>query len=246
MNRLRYWLSSFFGIPKNQANGLMVLLPLCFLILFVPYIYDHYNFKPQEVASDSRILDSLLTVLESNVEYQKDTLGFIANSPSQTYSKPNTKKRTDRFDNVPKSAYKKYPKRKIITSFDVNSSDTIQLKQIRGIGSVLSKRIIKYRDLLGGFVSKDQYHEVYGLKDSVILALDTLAKITPQYIPKTININTANEWTLMKHPYINKKQAKAIVVYRKQHGSFNSKADLFAIHLLDSATILKVAPYLGY
>ncbi|MEL7005225.1 MAG: helix-hairpin-helix domain-containing protein [Bacteroidota bacterium] len=133
-----------------------------------------------------------------------------------------------------------------VVPFDINKSDTTVLKKVRGIGSVLSNRIVKYRDLLGGFVDHAQLQEVYGLKDSVIMALDTLAIIEEEYKPKTIEINSVDEWQLARHPYLNKRQAKAILNYKNQHGNFNSVKDLSNIKLLDSTTISRLSPYMEY
>ena len=49
---------------------------------------------------------------------------------------------------------------------DLNSADSIMLEQLPGIGNKLSKRIVKYRDILGGFYSLEQLHEVYGLNET--------------------------------------------------------------------------------
>ena len=46
---------------------------------------------------------------------------------------------------------------------DLNSADTTELQKVRGIGPVLSKRIVKYRKLIGGFTDKSQLRQVYGL-----------------------------------------------------------------------------------
>ena len=64
---------------------------------------------------------------------------------------------------------------------DINSCDSASLVRLPGIGPVLSARIIKYRHLLGGFVTKDQLKEVYGLPEETYelirerLFVDTLA-----------------------------------------------------------------------
>lgn len=46
---------------------------------------------------------------------------------------------------------------------ELNAADTTELKKLDGIGSAYAKRIVKYRDLIGGFVRKEQLLEVYGL-----------------------------------------------------------------------------------
>ncbi|MBA22128.1 MAG: hypothetical protein CMP52_02125 [Flavobacteriales bacterium] len=50
---------------------------------------------------------------------------------------------------------------------DINKATAEELKQIRGIGAVLSKRIVNYRSRLQGFEDLDQFFEVYGL-DSLV------------------------------------------------------------------------------
>jgi len=45
---------------------------------------------------------------------------------------------------------------------DLNDADSVTLLTLYGIGPSFAKRIIKYRNLLGGFYSKNQLLEVYG------------------------------------------------------------------------------------
>ncbi len=46
---------------------------------------------------------------------------------------------------------------------ELNSCTADDLKKLNGIGEKLSKRIVKFRDKLGGFYSIEQLKEVYGL-----------------------------------------------------------------------------------
>ncbi|MBR4803620.1 MAG: helix-hairpin-helix domain-containing protein, partial [Bacteroidales bacterium] len=45
---------------------------------------------------------------------------------------------------------------------ELNTADTSDLKELRGIGSGYAKRIVKYRERLGGFCKPEQLLEVYG------------------------------------------------------------------------------------
>ncbi|MGI9544709.1 MAG: helix-hairpin-helix domain-containing protein [Cyclobacteriaceae bacterium] len=128
--------------------------------------------------------------------------------------------------------------------FDINLADTVDLKKINGIGSVLSNRVIKYRNLLGGFHSKDQYFEVYNLDPEVITKLANHTKISTDNCCKKLKISSMGIQELMRHPYLNRAQAQAIVAYRKQHGNFESFDDLKEIHLLDPDTFTRIYPYL--
>lgn len=130
--------------------------------------------------------------------------------------------------------------------FDLNVADTAQLKTIRGIGEKLSMRIIRYRDALGGFVSKDQVAEIYGLDSVVVNRLVKHSFLAENFNPRRININKATEWELSVHPYLSVSAAKGIVSYRFQHGDLGSVQDLRKIPALDDKTIQKITPYLEF
>ncbi len=127
-------------------------------------------------------------------------------------------------------------------AFDLNKADTTVLMNIKGIGSKLSARIIKVRELYGGFYSIDQINEVYGLEPAVLEEILKYAYIKNPILRK-IKINEATE---IKHPNIKPYIAKAIINFRAQHGKFNSIDDLSKIKILDTATLEKIRPYLEF
>lgn len=128
--------------------------------------------------------------------------------------------------------------------FDLNLADTTQLIRIYGIGSKLSQRIVKYRNLLGGFISMNQLQEVYGLDTAVVAQLNKRTFVDPTFEPNQLDVNIATEKELAAHPYISNKTAKAIATYRFQHGNFTSLRDLTKIALVDEAFFTKIKPYL--
>ncbi len=125
----------------------------------------------------------------------------------------------------------------------INTASASELEVIRGIGPILSERIIKYRDLLGGFHSADQLHEVYGLNEEVINEI--LKKITVDSIQTTININTEDLQGLSGHPYIDYKVARAIINYKTVHGAFREKSDLKKIKIVSDSLYNKLSPYIS-
>lgn len=135
-------------------------------------------------------------------------------------------------------------KRQPLLQFDLNTADTTQLKSIRGIGSKLSLRIIKYREALGGFRSLNQLSEIYRLDTAGIRLLKKASFIAPDFEPVKMNINTSAEQDLARHPYLQKNEASAVVAYRFKHGKFNSLSELADIKILDTAAIRKIIPYL--
>lgn len=136
------------------------------------------------------------------------------------------------------------PEAKPPQRFDLNAADTTMFATVYGIGPSLARRIVAYRERLGGFVSADQLYEVWGLDTIVVQRTLQRSEILQDFIPKRININTAHENELSGHPYMKPKMARIIVAYRFQHGNFASIAHLKEINLIDSKTFERIKPYL--
>ncbi|GAC1370885.1 MAG: hypothetical protein NVSMB30_09930 [Hymenobacter sp.] len=129
--------------------------------------------------------------------------------------------------------------------FDLNTADTTQLMQIRGIGAGRAKWVVKYRNQLGGYLHEGQLDEVFVLKDAPDLR-DSLRKYTfvaPGFAPRLVNVNTASFDELYLHPYIGKPRARIIVAYRAQHGPFKRVEDLKQVPILKAEDWEKLRPY---
>lgn len=145
-------------------------------------------------------------------------------------------------DTAWKKEFKPLKDDKIIV--ELNSADTNQLIKIRGIGAGFARKIVKYRNRLGGFVKKEQLMEVYGLDSVFYKQIECRVSLNPRAIDK-ININTADVMTFVHHPYFEMGIAKAIVNYRSVHGKFTNIADIKKVALVYEAMYKKIAPYLS-
>lgn len=141
------------------------------------------------------------------------------------------------------TAYKRDAKKPPVR-LDINQADSLALQVVRGIGPVLSGRIVRFRKKLGGFVSLNQLYEVWGLDSAVVGAMQEQAYIQEEFKPAAINPNTATVEELTQHPYISPSQARLLYAYRQQHGAFTSVSDLLKIHTFNSDFVNKIAPYL--
>ncbi|MDE3182681.1 MAG: helix-hairpin-helix domain-containing protein [Bacteroidota bacterium] len=137
-----------------------------------------------------------------------------------------------------------YPKKYTVQLVDINVADTSAFIALRGIGNKLSKRIIAFREKLGGFYSVDQIAETYNLPDSTFQNIKKYLIINSKAIKK-ININLATVDEMRTHPYINYNIANAIYQYRQQHGSFNSVDEIKKIMTINDEFFNKVSPYLS-
>lgn len=134
-------------------------------------------------------------------------------------------------------------KSKLTLLIPVNNADTSQLMRVNGIGPVLSNRIVKYRNLLGGYIRKEQLLEVYGMTEERYRLVVNKIYIDTTNI-RRININTANSQILSEHPYLNQFQAEAIVAYRDFAGSFRNIDEILEHNLLPYEVFTKIKGYL--
>ena len=137
---------------------------------------------------------------------------------------------------------KKQYEKKSAVPVEINSGDSTSFIGLPGIGPGYSRRIINFRNRLGGFYSIDQVAETFGLPDSVFQKIKPLLKISGDVAK--ININTASNDELKAHPYIRWQLAGLITEYKKQHGNFKSLEELKKIPVVDESTYRKLLPYL--
>ncbi len=167
--------------------------------------------------------------------------------PKRKYQRPEWKARTGHVEK--RQEGEKYEPREARPAWrpaEVNAADSAELVALPGIGPSFARGIIKYREMLGGYVSLDQLAEVYVLKDKPdaiervreLLLVDTL-------LIRRIAINTCTVEELAAHPYARWKIAKPLIAYRQQHGPFSEVADIRACHVIDEEVFRKLAPYLS-
>ncbi|TCO09785.1 helix-hairpin-helix domain-containing protein [Natronoflexus pectinivorans] len=125
----------------------------------------------------------------------------------------------------------------------INLADTAHWQLLRGIGPVLSRRIVAYRRALGGFVDINQISEVYGISPVLFsdikpyLVLDTI-------VVNPININTASVRQLREHPYLSFFHAKEIVDYRQKNGNIRNLNEIETLKELSDLSWERMRFYL--
>lgn len=211
-----------------------------------------FQFNPNTISQDSLLLLGVYPNISQRIVKYRDA-GGLFKSPNDLMKiygfNEKLYKRLEPFIIIPESktntevSYDERIDKK--TLINLNTADTNQLKSLTGIGSKLSNRIIQYRNKLGGFHSKDQLGEIYGLKEEVILSIQNQITVDQTYLK--ININQVSAAELKNHPYIKTwNQANAIVNYREKHGNYSTVNDLLKTDLVDADLCRKIAPYLVF
>jgi DNA uptake protein ComE-like DNA-binding protein len=132
---------------------------------------------------------------------------------------------------------------KAIQPIDINTATVEQWKTIPGVDYSLPYKIVKFKEKLGGFISINQIKETYGVTDSSFQLMLPYLQLQSTNIQQ-ININQASDFELSMHPYISKDIAKAIVIYRTQHGAYTKIDDVKKIVFIKEEIFNKIAPYI--
>ena len=127
---------------------------------------------------------------------------------------------------------------------ELNSADSLQLVSLSGIGPVFAKRILEYREKLGGYYVQEQLMEVYGIDKELLKKVAPHMEVN-QALIKRLDINTATFKELVHHPYLSYEQVKNIVSFREKVRPFKTNEELKQIELIDEALFSKIANYLN-
>ena len=133
------------------------------------------------------------------------------------------------------------PKYSAGTIVDLNKADTTELKRIPGIGSATARKIVNYRHRLGGYYTPKQLAEI----DASYTRFESWFT-TDGCNLQPIEINKASVKNMVKHPYLNFYQARAIDEHRKSHGRFKAMRELEMYEEFSEHDIARLKPYLKF
>jgi DNA uptake protein ComE-like DNA-binding protein len=126
---------------------------------------------------------------------------------------------------------------------NINLAEFRDIVGIEGVDGKLASRILKYRDLLGGFHSPDQLKEVYDLPDNLIGVMDSLFIYDTTDI-RRISLSTAGYKEFLRHPYLGNEQVDAIMELRKFSMGKPEIKDFINSGILETGTIQRILPYI--
>lgn len=174
-------------------------------------------------------LDSSLIFAPVNADVTTTTIESRSSTRSFTSKSPGTWKKS---------------KRRVL-KIELNSADTTELQAIYGIGTKLAKRIVKFREALGGFVRKEQLFDVYGV-DSSALDMSYTELFVDTTLVEQIAINEITSDQLGQHPYLSYKQAEVICKYREVHGSYSNSQEILKTKVVNEKQLQQLSGYLYF
>ena len=86
--------------------------------------------------------------------------------------------------------------------------------------------------------------EIYHFPEYIFERIHSTLQVNTSLI-QPLGINTKSEEELALHPYLSFKEAKAIVLFRKNNGEFKTQDDFNEIIALPDETKVRLKPYLA-
>ncbi len=129
---------------------------------------------------------------------------------------------------------------------DINRANVSDLMRLAGLDGKIAGRVIKYGRSLGGYVSEEQFDEIYGVPVEKLRLLKRFFYVSKNFVPVKIKVNRAGWRDLAKHPYIPEKLAGSIIRYREINGPIADMNELSAFSMVDEQREKRLSPYLEF
>ncbi len=231
----------FYLLPRGEQRALILLSLLLILSLLfritVQLLPEKELKGMEEFVQEASMIRAAYTKADSLQQLRRDSIARNR-AGSSRYGSSYSSSRI-MADSYPER------QRNSTLPIDINRADSATLLPLPGIGPVYAGRIVKYRNLLGGYVSLNQLTEVYGISP------ETLEMITDRIVMDTtsiikLDLNRATFRELLRHPYLEYEDVKDLVNYRDYKGTIQSILELRENYILPDSVLQKVEPYFNY
>ena len=218
-------------LPRGEQRALVLVSFLLIMSvgirLLVQLLPEREPAGMEEFVKESQALFASIALADSLQKERSDSVKQIRRSSSFTtslYSYPNSAK-------------------KPVQPININRADSTHLLPLPGIGPVFAGRIVKYRELLGGYVRIDQLCEVYGfpvetlelIRDKIVIDTSAIRKIL---------LDSASFRELLRHPYLELEDVKSLVNYRDFKQDISTLLELRQNLVISDSTLERIGPYL--
>ena len=235
---MKDWRDLFY-FSKSERRALTLL---SFLILGAWFLL--WFTEPEEESLPLTVIAPVTRIDSVPKSKPQDTVRSIPRTVPKSRSSYSEKRRFQKpFTSSSKhSRSQKFPTG---TQVELNQADSLTLQKVPGIGPVFSRRIIKYRDLLGGFYTVHQLAEVYGIDADKYAALEPWFTVDTALI-RPLVVNQADYRTLIRHPYLNKQQTKILLRLIERKGKLQGWEELRLLDEFPSGEIERLRYYLSF
>ena len=240
----------FFYFSRRERQGVLLLIVLIAGIFVGKWIFSPK--KNKAVEKEILVAENPISENKPSEKQEKYIPLFPKESPPQKQKTSHSEEKrtyyTQNRDTVKHHQPSAYPKTEKLpqgTVIELNTADTTDLKKIPGVGSAFARRIVQYKNHLGGYHRIEQLQEVYGMYEELYEKITPYLNIDSQHLTQ-ISVNSASLEQLRIHPYINFYQAKAIIEIRRKKGKLENISELELLEEFSSEDWIRISPYLDF
>lgn len=206
-------------MSKGERIGVISLLSLITVLLAFSVFRPVIPLSKKERQAFHN-LDSMIAVQEQAIQKHQEEAKTNSGEQNQKKAEPRASSKQTTSSKPMVSPVKGKPTAspaKVIPVLDINLADSLALVELPQIGEVMASRIHRYRNRLGGFVSLEQLYEVKGMDSTRFATIKPYIILENKEIRK-LDVNRDEFKTLLRHPYLEYDQVKAIVNHRERKG----------------------------
>ena len=240
--------NDWFFYSRGQRRAIILLL-LSLILIIAMLASGSFGERQMEIATEPlAIADSLYRKVEKDRRENERKYAYRKSDKKERTALTKEKKRSPDTSSYAvkeeKRTVYRFPKQEKYSAgivIDVNSADTSILKKIPGIGRVISKNIVSYRNRLGGFYDVGQLLEVKYVDSTLLVWFQVKSDVF-----RKINVNKASIEELRSHPYMDFHKAKAIVDFRRKRGRISGMSQISMFKEFSDADISRLSHYFTF
>lgn len=236
--------NDWFFYSRGQRRAIIFLLLVLILLICILASENIGNNRTEIAIEPLKIADSLYVRIDNDKRNRDNYRRYKDKEPVYKKNKKQSSDFSYEHKKEEKKEIKKYPKQEKFNAgiiIDVNTADTSILKKIPGVGSVISRNIVNYRNRLGGFYNTAQLLEVQYVDSTLLKWFEVKSDVF-----RKIRINKAGLDELRSHPYMDFYKARAIIDFRRKRGPIDGMSQISMFEEFSEEDIDKLSHYFSF
>lgn len=249
-------MKDFFKMPRGEFIATTVLVALIIATFLFYFLYEKRSEPTVDLKNFKREVEQFYACQQAAADSMaasraaRDSAYRHSKYDKKSYYRQWTSSARQTYENVyskDTATLKPLPKKEgyAIVKINLNQCDTSDITRVPTFGSKRARKIVEYRDKLGGFSNLSQLKEIYILQNVDLSLCQKYFTVNTKSIRK-IRVSTATYKELISHPYIDAYLAKTILNYREKGGKIHNITEFQSLTHAYQELVEKLTPYLDF